>query len=502
MTDSRRRTWLFRTTAILVGLLPLLLFELVLRLTGLPAPDELYDPWIAFEDVRPLFELGNEQDRYQVAESRQAFFGESGFTANKDSSGFRIFCLGGSTVQGRPYQPATAFGKWLELSLQAADSSRQWEVVNCGGVSYASYRLVPILEEVLGHQPDLVIIYTGHNEFLEDRTYRDIREPSSLARLSHQAVSHVRTVSLARRGWLALVGHSQAVARQQLPVEVEARLDPRGKGLASYQRDDNWHHEVTNHFGFNLRRMIQLTRQAGVPLLLVNPVEDLRDSPPFKSTFADTLNPGQLQHCEQLLKSAASGSSLLVRERIELLDELLNIDPRRADALYLQGRFMELQGDVEEAKRLYLRAKDEDLCPLRMTEAMHRLTVTLARQQDVPLVDVRADFSARMFPVVVGRPAMIDHVHPSIEGHQWIAAALLEQVVEMGMITLPKGWEQRRVTLVRDHLATLDEVYYAEGRRRLEGLRMWTRGLAGRIDLMINKDFQSENLQPAVEETP
>ena len=103
MTDSRRRTWLFRTTAILVGLLPLLLLEMVLRLTGLPAPDELYDPWISFEDVRPLFELGNEQDRYQVAESRQAFFGESGFTANKDSSGFRIFCLGGSTVQGRPY---------------------------------------------------------------------------------------------------------------------------------------------------------------------------------------------------------------------------------------------------------------------------------------------------------------------------------------------------------------------------------------------------------------
>ena len=34
-------------------------------------------------------------------------------------------------------------GPALELSLRAARPEREWDVINCGGVSYASYRLVP-----------------------------------------------------------------------------------------------------------------------------------------------------------------------------------------------------------------------------------------------------------------------------------------------------------------------------------------------------------------------
>ena len=94
--------------------------------------------------------------------------------ANKSRDEFRIFCLGGSTVQGRPYANETSFTTWLELSLQAADPRRQWQVVNCGGVSYASYRLLPIMKETLQYEPDLYIIYTGQNEFLEERTYGEI----------------------------------------------------------------------------------------------------------------------------------------------------------------------------------------------------------------------------------------------------------------------------------------------------------------------------------------
>ena len=54
----------------------------------------------------------------------------------------------------------------------ARPTIRPWQVVNCGGVSYASYRLTPILEEVLTYQPDLMIVCTGHNEFLEARSSR------------------------------------------------------------------------------------------------------------------------------------------------------------------------------------------------------------------------------------------------------------------------------------------------------------------------------------------
>ena len=113
-------------------------------------------------------------------------------------------------------------------------------MVNCGGISYASYRLVPILEEVLGYEPDLIILYTGHNEFLEDRTFDHIAGRGRLVNASLEAASRLRTFTLLREGYLRLHGMSSSdppESRPILPTEVEALLDYRG-GLEAYHRDD------------------------------------------------------------------------------------------------------------------------------------------------------------------------------------------------------------------------------------------------------------------------
>ena len=39
-----------------------------------------------------------------------------------------------------------------------------------------SYRLLLILEKCLQYKPDLFIVCTGHNEFLEDRSYAHLKE--------------------------------------------------------------------------------------------------------------------------------------------------------------------------------------------------------------------------------------------------------------------------------------------------------------------------------------
>ena len=151
-----RRRWLFRIAAVLVGLSPFVAFEGLCAVFDWGRAGLHDDPFVGFRSVVPLFVLNEDQSRYEIPKARQAFFRPESFAAKKAPQEFRIFCLGGSTVQGRPFAIETAFSTWLEISLRAADPSRLWEVVNCGGVSYASYRLVPILEEVLGHEPDVV----------------------------------------------------------------------------------------------------------------------------------------------------------------------------------------------------------------------------------------------------------------------------------------------------------------------------------------------------------
>ena len=115
-----------------------------------------------------------------TAQNKRGYFNVQGFPQVKAPGTYRIFTLGGSTTYGRPYDDKTSFSGWLREFLPMADSQRNWEVINAGGISYASYRVAHLMEELVNYQPDLFIIYTGHNEFLEERTYGQIRDMSPL----------------------------------------------------------------------------------------------------------------------------------------------------------------------------------------------------------------------------------------------------------------------------------------------------------------------------------
>ena len=111
---------------------------------------------------------------FRSARNRLAYFNAQRFSANKAPRTFRIFCLGGSTTYGRPYNDHTSYVGWLRELLPLADDRRQYEVINAGGISYASYRVASLMDELCGYEPDLFVVYMGHNEFLEQRTYQDL----------------------------------------------------------------------------------------------------------------------------------------------------------------------------------------------------------------------------------------------------------------------------------------------------------------------------------------
>ena len=53
------------------------------------------------------------------------------------------------------------------------------EVINAGGICYASYRLLDLVDECLNYEPDLIIVMCGHNEFLEPRHYGNLQTKNS-----------------------------------------------------------------------------------------------------------------------------------------------------------------------------------------------------------------------------------------------------------------------------------------------------------------------------------
>ena len=105
----RLRAVLFRLGAILAGFLLLALVELAMRLF-VPAPAiNIEDPFVSFNGLSPLFVRDPTGTGFETAEERLSAFCLQSFAATKGPETLRVFCLGGSTVQGRPYSVETSF---------------------------------------------------------------------------------------------------------------------------------------------------------------------------------------------------------------------------------------------------------------------------------------------------------------------------------------------------------------------------------------------------------
>jgi len=476
--DRAKRRALFGAAAFLLGLVPLVACELALRLGGWGRVTEIEAPFISFSEVRPLFVLNSDAGRYEIARSRLVFFQPASFAATRGPRTCRIFCLGGSTVQGRPYGVETSFTTWLRLGLTAADPATDWEVVNCGGASYASYRLVPIMRELLRCEPDLFIIYTGHNEFLEDRTYAAIKRRPRAAVRAQALLSGLRTYGVCRAGWLRLKrglhpGSPAPVA--ELPGEVDALLDYQD-GLAGYRRDDDWRRDVIEHFRLNLESMVRLARDADVPVILVNPAANLKDCPPFKVQHRDGLTAGELARFEQLRAAAAALPWDAVRRKLELLEQAVALDERHAGVLYQAGKCCEALNLMAAARGAFAQAREEDVCPLRILAPMHEAILEVGRAAGVRVVDVRRAFEELSPGGIPGKELLVDHVHPTIRGRQLVADALFRALVELRFVRPPADWAERRQRLWQQHIESLPDTYFAHGLQRLERLRKWTQG--------------------------
>jgi hypothetical protein len=477
-----RKKLLFRVFAVFLGLTPLIAAEIVMRLVDIGRPTDANDPFVGFSEIHPLFVLNPETDRYEIPKSRLTHFCPESFAAKKPAGEFRIFVLGGSTVQGRPYGIETSFTTWLELNLNIAERTRPWRVINCGGVSYATYRLIPILEEVLQYQPDLIIFCEGHNEFLEDRSYGHIKSASGPLSWTQRQVARLRVYNVLRGGLLSFTGaETPSADRPMLGAESDAILDWKG-GMAKYERDPEWQRGVVAHFDIALRRVVQIAGRARVPLFFIAPPSNL-EWPPFKCQHKDGITEDEERQFAELVDEARSVYRQDLIAALKLLERAKAIDDEHALVHFEIGKCNQALDRMDEAKKALARARDLDICPLRMLTPMMRILHDVAADTGTPLVDAEALLAARCPGGIPGNLWLIDHVHPTLEGHQLIAEAIVAELARQKHLSPAEGWEKLRATTYRAHLeklARVDPSYFPRGGLRLRAEQGWAHGKAQR----------------------
>jgi tetratricopeptide (TPR) repeat protein len=478
--------------ALVLPMAAILIFFLFLEgglaLLGIKQGLQTEDPFVGFASNVPLFVPSLEQTGKQIlttAPNKLNFFNPQSFTREKLPGTFRIFCLGGSTTYGRPYNDMTSFSGWLRELLPVADRNKNWEVINAGGISYASYRVAHLMEELVHYQPDLFIIYTGHNEFLEARTYRQLRDIPPVIRSTVSLLARTRTWSMMTAALQGMGIHPQpeAEGRARLRGEVNAILD-RSAGLNLYTRDDSLRENVLEHYRISLERMISLARSVNAQVIFVTPASNLKDCSPFKSEHTQDLDQVSRQKSEQMLVQAKD----LIRqekwdEALSLLIKAVALDPRHAELQYLRGKVLLAQGNFDSAEMALRLARDEDVCPLRALTPMRRIVTEIAKEQGVGLVDYVDLLERRMqetqgYPIP-GEELFLDHVHPTVEGHKILAVALLQAMINQGLVQPGSEWGEEAISAVAAKIeGRIDQRVHGQALANLARVLLW----AGKTD--------------------
>ena len=456
-----------------LGLAPIFLLEAGLRIAGIgDAPTDLH---AGFGNVSALFEHNPDESVWRTSLAKEQFFVSQEFPDSKPKNEFRFFCLGGSTVQGRPYRPETSFGKWLELELNASDSSRQYRAINCGGISYASYRLRPVIMEAITHEPDLIILATGHNEFLEDRTYSSVKSRSGARIWLENQAKSLRTVMLLRK----LVGGAPRVEpteddADQLSEGVEARLDDDA-GYASYHRDEEWHDQVCSQYHDSVVEMLDMCKQADVPVVLVRLGANHRDCPPFKSEHRINLSVDDQQAWQRLFDEATAIDAKDPEAALKLYQQAMEIDDQYPLLHFRIARCYDQLKQLDAARSSYRTALSEDICPLRMVDRISADLLSIAENNSTMLVDAESVVAQSSPDQIPGYESYIDHVHPTIGVHQLIAQQIASVLRERKIVSGSElTAESRRRTYAR-HFDSLNVAYFSNGRRRIGWLEGWAR---------------------------
>lgn len=483
---SRRLDGRTLAVAVLVPASFFLALELLLALSGVRPALYEQDPYVGFVSKVPLFVDSNEVGTLTTARNKRRLFNAQSFAASKPQETYRIFCIGGSTTYGRPYDDATSFCGWLRQLLPAIDSSRRWEVVNAGGVSYASYRSALVMEELNRYQPDLYIIYSGHNEFLERRTYSGlIATPPAIRGLAASA-SRTRIYSAMRLGLHALRSPPDRDGDQptRLAEEVETLLDG-SIGPDAYERDDALRSQVLAHYRFNLARMVDIAHAAGAAAILVTPASNLRDSSPFKSQHRANLAPAELARWQQLYERAEQNwrQGEVEASRVAL-EASLDIDDRYAGAHYLHGRLLLARRETQEAAAAFARARDEDVCPLRALAPAAALVREVALARDTPYVDFARWAESQAPDGIPGDDLFLDHVHPTISTHRQLALELVAAMRDAGIVAATASWNAELVARITERVeTTIDDRQHGRALLNLSKVLGWAGKLeeAGRL---------------------
>ena len=408
----------------------LLALEFLLSFAGL----EKYDPQFMPKSSYPIFVPGKGEmaDYYVTSPHFGAYINKQSFLREKPADVTRIFVVGGSAAYGFPCTEEYGFSGYLRRALDKVAPGR-FELINAAGMSFGSHRVLDVLKDVVLFEPDVVIIYSGNNEYVEQNILPETKTPPSvIAKVS----SLLDQTDIYRAMRLALFKVTPKTFESRIKQDItDIRSNPqvnRGNIGRNQQTDTT----ILANYRKNIAAMKELLVQQGVKVIFCTVPVDIGGWLPDSGMpqFADEAAAARWLELLDLRDEAFTRGD--ITREAEYLRQILEITPHDPGMLFNYGKVLWNLGNYETSYQQLVKAKDLDFRPIRALSSFNEIIHTTVDEQNGIYL---ADLANRIREKYLQGQAIgifLDYCHLTETGHKLVAEWLLPVLAKV--VTLPQ----------------------------------------------------------------
>ncbi|PCH96204.1 MAG: hypothetical protein COB83_06295 [Gammaproteobacteria bacterium] len=470
----------------------LLLLELLLRLRSFGNEYPLFVEKPATNNQSVLYLQANPKviNRYFANESLAPNVSPDTvyFKKEKNKDSFRIFIQGGSTAAGFPYGRWGSLQGMVEQRFKRLYPDKEIEIINTAMAAVNSYTLLDFVDEIIEQQPDLVLIYAGHNEYLGIMGVGSAfaAKGGRLATLLHLKFKNWRLYQLLQDVYtLIFVPDIQPSKTNQTLMSQVAKekeiifgSDLYNQGIVQFEQ--------------NMSLVLEKYQQAGIPVMLGNLVSNEAAQVPFSSL--------EIIDWQAIKKHLSQSNATAEISRLNTL-----IKQQKTAANYYQlGLNLQLVARYKEAKQAFVLAKNYDLLRFRAPSEFNRVIERLSQKYEIDLVDVQAIFNENSANGIIDNKLILEHLHPTVAGYFLLAEAYVELIVKKNLINMPAETYARAKARTDIPVSIVDQLYGEFVIRKLVNDFPFTSKMnkgTEKINLPASRKFEKQALIKRIEKS-
>ncbi|HLP16567.1 MAG TPA: tetratricopeptide repeat protein [Bacteroidota bacterium] len=423
---SRTKKIVFTLTTLIIVFVVLAAAELFLRVF-IPSLDT---PLV--NEVRVNGNLSYEVNRQYLGQyfpSASAVIPEfkpTVFAQHKPASTFRIICLGSSSMFGTPYQFTANIPSLVRKQLRHSNPGREIEVINFAAAAINSNVILDIARQLPQFEPDLVLIYMGHNEFYgpEGVGASWLEKHWDGAITIKYALRKVRLITAVER----MIASFSSDEHQ--PIERNLMKQVSHGNLIRLQSEES--DRIFTRFDSNLRRIVSIFSDRRIPVILSDLTSNLT-FPPFMYDTSSVLR----SHGADFTRIRAKIGQQDDAPALDYALTLYRIDSLNAGLNYLIGSIYSARKQPALARPYLERARDEDLLKFRAPGRINDILRTVAREQSLPIISTDSLFFALSSGNIPGNELFREHLHPNARGYYEIATLYVRAILSHQYLNQP-----------------------------------------------------------------